>query len=91
MSAEPDRIRHIVLGIGMDVNMDLRDLPADIRRCQHDAWRRKQAGASTGPALLQQLLRELDRWYAVFLRKTMPQCWRNGQSLNNARSETGCP
>ena len=32
MSAEPDRIRHIVLGIGVNVNMDMRELAPDVRR-----------------------------------------------------------
>jgi BirA family biotin operon repressor/biotin-[acetyl-CoA-carboxylase] ligase len=66
MSAEPDRIRHIVLGIGLDVNMDAAELPADVRGiCTTLA---AEAGASIDrTGLLRQLLRELERWYAVFL------------------------
>ncbi|MEK6742756.1 MAG: biotin--[acetyl-CoA-carboxylase] ligase [Nitrospirota bacterium] len=66
MSAEPDRIRHIVLGIGVNVNMDGRALPPDIRRMA------TTLAAATGKpmdrtALLRTLLVELDLWYHRFL------------------------
>ncbi len=66
MSAEQDRIRHIVLGIGVDVNMEPESLPPDVRALT------TTLAAETGEkvdrtGLLRQLLRELDRWYAVFL------------------------
>lgn len=66
MSAEADRIRHIVLGIGIDVNMDPDLLPDEIR-----AITTTLAG-ETGQAidrteLLRQLLRSLEHWYRVFL------------------------
>src|SRR5208282_635817 len=32
LSAEPDRIRHIILGIGVDVNLDAAELPPELRR-----------------------------------------------------------
>ncbi len=66
MSAEQDRVRHIVLGIGIDVNMELAALPPDVRALT------TTLAAETGvkidrTALLRQLLRELDHWYRVFL------------------------
>jgi BirA family biotin operon repressor/biotin-[acetyl-CoA-carboxylase] ligase len=66
MSAEQDRIRHIVLGIGVDVNMDPELLPPDVRLSS------TTLAATAGKqidrlSLLQQLLRELDHWYQVFL------------------------
>lgn len=69
MSAEPDRVKYIVLGIGIDVNMDLCELPAEIRSMS------TTLAAETGAlvdrtALVQQLLWELDRWYKVFLSNT---------------------
>ena len=68
MSAEPDRIRHIVLGIGVNVNMDLRELPPDVRRASTSAAEAaKTAIDRTG--LLKALLAELDHWYQRFLKK----------------------
>jgi BirA family biotin operon repressor/biotin-[acetyl-CoA-carboxylase] ligase len=67
MSAEPDRIRHIVLGIGVNVNMDNRALQPDVRRMSTTL-----AAAMGKPvdrtALLRTLLAELDLWYHRFLQ-----------------------
>lgn len=68
MSAEPDRIRHIVLGIGVNVNMDLRSLPPDVRS------RSTTLAAAAGKSIdrtgfLIALLAELDHWYRCFLSK----------------------
>ncbi len=65
MSAEPDRIRHVVLGIGVNVNMDLRELPTDVRPLATTL-----ADASGRPVdrtlFLRHLLAELDTWYRAF-------------------------
>jgi len=67
MSAEPDRIRHIVLGIGVNVNMDSNTLPTDVRKLS------TTLADATGrlvdrTALLRTLLTELDLWYHRFLK-----------------------
>jgi BirA family biotin operon repressor/biotin-[acetyl-CoA-carboxylase] ligase len=68
MSAEPDRIRHIVLGVGVNVNMDLSMLPPDIR--SRSTTLAAAAGRSVDRAgLLKALLAELDHWYRCFLKK----------------------
>ena len=66
MSAEPDRIRHIALGIGVNVNMELDELPSEVRESA------TTLAAATGKKidrtlLLQQLFRELDSRYQGFL------------------------
>ncbi len=66
MSAEQDRIRHIVLGIGIDVNMDPDVLPDEIRR-QTTTLAAETGAAVDRTALLRQLLRELDQRYQIFL------------------------
>ncbi len=66
MSAEQDRIRHIVLGIGVDVNMDVDDLPVEVREFATtlaEACGRKIDRLS----LLRQLIQEVDVWYQTFL------------------------
>jgi BirA family biotin operon repressor/biotin-[acetyl-CoA-carboxylase] ligase len=66
MSAEPDRVKHLVLGIGVDVNMPLEELPSDIR--SQSTTLAAQAGRIIDrTALLRQILREIDRWYRQLL------------------------
>jgi len=66
MSAEQDRIRHIVLGIGVDVNMDIDELPVEVR--QLATTLAVECGRKIDRlSLLRQLLRELDAWYQVLL------------------------
>jgi BirA family transcriptional regulator, biotin operon repressor / biotin---[acetyl-CoA-carboxylase] ligase len=67
MSAEQDRIRHIVLGIGVDVNMDPGALPSDIRTTATSLM--SETGRQVSRTeLLREILRELDRWYQVLLQ-----------------------
>jgi BirA family biotin operon repressor/biotin-[acetyl-CoA-carboxylase] ligase len=66
MSAEQDRIRHIVLGIGVDVNMDIDELPAEVR--EFATTLAAECGRKIDRlSLLRQLIRELDAWYQAFL------------------------
>jgi BirA family transcriptional regulator, biotin operon repressor / biotin---[acetyl-CoA-carboxylase] ligase len=66
MSAEPDRIRHIALGIGVDVNMELQELPPEVR--MNTTTLAAEAGATIDRKLLmQQILRDLEHWYRIFL------------------------
>jgi BirA family biotin operon repressor/biotin-[acetyl-CoA-carboxylase] ligase len=66
MSAEQDRIRHIVLGIGVDVNMEMVELPPEVRSLTTTLA--AEAGAKINrTTLLQQLLRDLESWYQKFL------------------------
>jgi BirA family biotin operon repressor/biotin-[acetyl-CoA-carboxylase] ligase len=68
MSAEQDRIRHIVLGIGVDVNMEMSELPPDVRALTTTL--KAEAGqAIDRTALLWQVLRDLDHGYQTFLKQ----------------------
>lgn len=67
MSAETDRIRHLVLGIGINCNMDLGLLPEDVR--MHATSLLAASGKAVDRTqVLAVVLAELDRWYQVFLR-----------------------
>ncbi len=66
MSAEQDRIRYLVLGIGVNVNMELRALPADVEAISTTLAKEAEKKIDR-TLLLRHLLRELDRWYALFL------------------------
>jgi BirA family biotin operon repressor/biotin-[acetyl-CoA-carboxylase] ligase len=63
LSAELDHVRHIILGIGVDVNLAAGELPADLRRTATSLG--IEAGRIISrPDLAVAVLRELDRDYA---------------------------
>ncbi len=63
MSAEPDRVRHVILGIGLDVNLTASDLPADVRKIA-TSLKMERGSHVDRAALAAAILRELDRDYA---------------------------
>ena len=66
LSAEPDRVRHIVLGIGLNTNLRVKDLPEDVRVAATSLS--EETGADVDrTALVAELLEQLDRWYNRFL------------------------
>jgi BirA family biotin operon repressor/biotin-[acetyl-CoA-carboxylase] ligase len=85
MSAEPDRIRHIALGIGVDVNMELQELPPDVR--MNATTLAVEAGANIDrKMLLQQILQDLEHWYKIFLTSEA-EVLKEWEQLNMT---TGC-
>ena len=80
MSAEPDRIKHIVLGIGIDVNMEMNRLPQDVRAVATTLAAEIQRPVDR-TALLRLLLQELDLWYAAFVRDP-EEILKEWESLN---------
>lgn len=69
LSAGQDGIRHVVLGIGIDVNMDMAQLPPELRPIATSLA--TEAGRIIDrTALLRAALQALDIWYARFLTDT---------------------
>lgn len=63
LSAELDRVRHVILGIGVDVNLTAADFPPELRKTATSL--RLAAGKKLDRARLAvAILRELDRDYA---------------------------
>ena len=63
MSAELDRVRHVIPGIGIDVNQDAGEFPAELRKIATSL--KIEAGESfSRPALAVAILEELDEEYA---------------------------
>lgn len=63
MSAELDRVKHVILGVGVDVNLTAHELPADVRKVATSL--RVELGKPVQRAeLATAILRELDRDYA---------------------------
>ena len=62
MSAELDRVRHVIPGIGIDVNQDASEFPMELRKIATSL--KIEAGESfSRPALAVAILRELDEEY----------------------------
>jgi BirA family biotin operon repressor/biotin-[acetyl-CoA-carboxylase] ligase len=63
LSAEPDRIKHLVVGIGVDVNLDAADFPVDLRKVATSL--KAEAGKLIcRRELAAAILKELDHDYA---------------------------
>jgi BirA family biotin operon repressor/biotin-[acetyl-CoA-carboxylase] ligase len=63
MNAELDRVKYVILGIGVNVNLNAGDFPMDLRKLA--ASLRMETGETQDRAeLAAQILRELDRDYA---------------------------
>jgi BirA family transcriptional regulator, biotin operon repressor / biotin---[acetyl-CoA-carboxylase] ligase len=63
LSAELDRVKHITLGIGVDVNVDANELPPEVRKIATSL--KIESGEKISRAeLATEILRELDKDYA---------------------------
>jgi BirA family biotin operon repressor/biotin-[acetyl-CoA-carboxylase] ligase len=63
LSAEVDRVKHVTLGVGVDVNLSASEFPSDLRKIATSL--RVESGKSIArPELATAILRELDRDYA---------------------------
>jgi len=62
LSAEIDHIKHLILGIGVDVNLTASEFPADLRKIA-TSLKIECGRAVSRPALAAAILRELDRDY----------------------------
>jgi BirA family biotin operon repressor/biotin-[acetyl-CoA-carboxylase] ligase len=62
MNAEVDRVKYVILGIGVDVNLNARDFPADLRKLATSL--KIEAGKTIlRPELAVDILKELDADY----------------------------
>lgn len=67
MSAEPERVKHIILGMGINVNMDPAKLPRDIRG--RSTSLSKEVGREMDRSLFAAgVLNELEHWYQALQR-----------------------
>jgi BirA family biotin operon repressor/biotin-[acetyl-CoA-carboxylase] ligase len=77
--SETDRIHFVILGIGVNLNMDEKMFSKEIRSLATSL--KKEMGQSISrKAFLQTLLEELEMWYETFLREGAPpvlKAWRD--------------
>src|SRR5690349_4893111 len=63
LSAEVDRVKHVTMGVGVDVNLSASEFPADLRKIA-TSLRIETGKPISRPELATAILRELDRDYA---------------------------
>lgn len=66
MNSGMDKINFIVLGIGINVNMDISILPPDVRAIS-TSIKDTIGGSVSRIEVLSSLLKELDKWYNIFI------------------------
>ncbi len=64
MKSDPDRIIFAVLGIGINVNMDMKELPPDVRPIATSIKQETGEGQSR-TLLIAEILKEIEHWYKV--------------------------
>jgi BirA family biotin operon repressor/biotin-[acetyl-CoA-carboxylase] ligase len=76
--SEVDRIHFIILGIGVNVNIEEGRFPKEIRSLA-TSLKRETGRTTSRKAFLQLLLEALEQWYEIFLKKGAPailKAWR---------------
>ena len=66
--SETDRIHFVILGIGVNLNMDGKMFPREIRT-KATSLKRETGQTISRKAFVSCLLQELERWYAIFLEE----------------------
>jgi len=77
--SETDRIHFVILGIGVNLNMDEKMFAKEIRSLA-TSLKREMGQSISRKAFLQTLLEELEMWYETFLREGAPpvlKAWRD--------------
>jgi len=77
--SETDRIHFVVLGIGVNLNMDEKMFSKEIRGLA-TSLKREMGQSVSRKAFLQTLLEELEMWYETFLKEGAPpvlKAWRD--------------
>ena len=85
--SEIDRIHFVILGIGVNLNMDEKMFSREIREVA-TSLKREMGQTISRKAFLQSLLGELERWYTIFLKEggaTVLEAWRERANIKGKR------
>ena len=85
--SETDRIHFVVLGIGVNLNMDGKMFSKEIRGVA-TSLKREMGQTISRKAFLHSLLEELERWYTIFLKEggaTVLKAWRDRAKIKGRR------
>ena len=66
--SETDRIHFVILGIGVNLNIDEKMFPKEVRSIA-TSLKRERGEAVLRKEFLQHLLKELERWYKILLKE----------------------
>ncbi|WP_203472996.1 biotin--[acetyl-CoA-carboxylase] ligase [Dissulfurispira thermophila] len=78
IKADMDRIFHAVIGIGININLDINDIPDEIRTTATSIKIEQDIAAFSRSIVTAEIIKELDRWYSIFLqnrRKAIIKEW----------------
>jgi len=83
MQSGMDRIHFVILGLGVNLNMDETSFPPEIRNIA-TSLKKEMGRAVSRTAFLQVLLQTLEAWYELFLEMGAPpilKAWRDGAQI----------
>ncbi|MEW6109650.1 MAG: biotin--[acetyl-CoA-carboxylase] ligase [Nitrospirota bacterium] len=66
--SEPDRIKTAIIGVGINVNIELKDFPEDIR-CTATSVRQETGEYYSRSRIIIEILKEFENWYKIFIEK----------------------
>jgi BirA family biotin operon repressor/biotin-[acetyl-CoA-carboxylase] ligase len=87
IKSETDRIDFVILGIGMNLNVDEKMFPQQIRPIA-TSLKRELGKTISRKEFLSNLLQELEAWYSVFLKEggnSILRAWRNRAKIKGKR------
>ncbi|MDI6802190.1 MAG: biotin--[acetyl-CoA-carboxylase] ligase [Thermodesulfovibrionales bacterium] len=67
MKADMDRLHHAIIGIGVNINMDISDMPDDIKQIATSLKNETKTSLSRTELAIE-ILKELDKWYSILLK-----------------------
>jgi BirA family biotin operon repressor/biotin-[acetyl-CoA-carboxylase] ligase len=87
INSEMDRIHFVILGIGINLNMDEKVFSKEIRTVA-TSLKREMRQTISRKAFLQSLLQELEKWYTIFMKQgsaVILKAWRDRAHLKGRR------
>jgi BirA family biotin operon repressor/biotin-[acetyl-CoA-carboxylase] ligase len=85
--SEMDRVHFVILGMGVNLNIDEKTFSKEIRRVA-TSLKIETGRTISRKAFLQLLLQELERWYSIFLREgsaVILRAWRDRAHIKGRR------
>ena len=85
--SEMDRIHFVILGIGVNLNLDERMFSKEIR-AEATSLKIEMGQAISRKAFLQTLLLELEKWYTIFMKESSAlilEAWRDRAHIKGRR------
>jgi BirA family biotin operon repressor/biotin-[acetyl-CoA-carboxylase] ligase len=87
IQSEMDQIHFVILGIGVNLNMDERMFPKEIRSTA-TSLKKEMGQTISRKAFLQSLLGELEEWYGIFLKEggaAVLKAWKDRAQIEGKR------